>query len=309
MTRLVYKRYSTMKLLAYELEAADPIARHNAVESLRTRQPPLLVLNTCQRFECWGFSELDIEGITVSQQFFSAQAFERLARIAAGLESRVLGELEILGQVRNSYKQFREDGGANDTKLDRIFQDALALARKARSESGIDKNLTSLGALASRELMSRLPETANVAVIGSGSVASSVIRYLGKRASFPIRVASRCPENAMQLAMEFGGFGTGLDQLAHLLNDVEGIITATAAPHAVVYGHHLAGAKKPLTIIDLGVPADCHDDVQKMDGVNYISLIEVEERAQLNSEERRQKSALAAQIIHDGAQTWAAKQR
>ena len=99
-----------------------------------------------------------------------------------------------------------------------------------------------------RELMSRLPETANVAVIGSGSVASSVIRYLGKRASFPIRVASRCPENAMQLAMEFGGFGTGLDQLAHLLNDVEGIITATAAPHAVLYGHHLAGACSQLRI-------------------------------------------------------------
>jgi glutamyl-tRNA reductase len=296
-----------MNLLAYELEASDPIARHVAVGAMRTSSPPMLILNTCQRFECWGFGEPSAEGVTVKNQLASAQAFERLARIAAGLESRILGELEILGQVRTSYKQFREDGGDTHSKLDRIFQDALSLARKARRESEIDQNLTSLGALASRELMSRVSATAAVAVVGSGSVAASVARYLSKRGDYPVRVSSRCPENAMQLAMECGGFGTGLDQLSHLLDGVEGIVTATAAPHAVVYDHHLEGAKKPLTIIDLGVPADCAPAVQKMDGVTYIPLIEVEERAQLNSEERRQRAELAGQIIRDGARKWAAR--
>lgn len=298
-----------MHLLACELEAADPIARHRAVQELRSRQPPMLVLNTCQRLECWGFAGPDAEGVRVQKKFASAEAFERLARIAAGLESRILGELEILGQVRASYKQFREDGGANNSKLDRIFQDALALAREARRESGIDKNLTSIGALASRELMARISATAAVAVIGSGSVAASVARYLSKRGDYPVRVSSRCPENAMQLATECGGFGMGLDQLSNLLDGVEGIITATAAPHPIVYGHHLDGAKKPLTIIDLSVPADCSTEVQTMPGVAYIPLIEVEERAQLNSEERRQRGELAAKIIRDGAQAWAQKRR
>lgn len=304
---MAYVRFMTENLQAFELEAADPIARHIAVGTMRTAMPPMLILNTCQRLECWGFGEPAARGINVRNQFASAQAFERLARIAAGLESRILGELEILGQVRTSYKQFREDGGSTHARLDRIFQDALALARKARRESGIDQNLTSLGALASCQLMSRVPPTAPVAVVGSGSVAASVARYLSKRGEYPVRVSSRCPENAMQLALECGGFGAGLDQLSHLLDGVEGIITATAAPHAVIYDHHLEGAKKPLTIIDLGVPADCAPEVQKMDGVTYIPLIEVEERAQLNSDERRQRAELAGRIIRDGALAWAAK--
>lgn len=296
-----------MNLLAYELEADDPIARHLAVASMRTSQPPMLILNTCQRLECWGFTEPATRGLRVRSRFSAIEAFERLARIAAGLESRILGELEILGQVRNSYKSFREDGGMSHAKLDRIFQDALSLARKARRDSGIDRNLTSLGALASRELMSRVPATAPVAVVGSGSIAASVARYLSKRGEHPIRVSSRCPENAMELAMKCGGFGAGLDQLSHLLDGVEGIVAATAAPHAVIYEHHLAGAKRPLTIIDLGEPADCAPGVRGLDGVTYIPLIEVEERAQLNSDERRRRADAAHEIIRDGASKWAAR--
>ena len=298
-----------MHLLAFELEAADPIARHCAVEKLRAQNPPMLVLNTCQRFECWGLGDFSADNVRVQNHLAAADAFERLARIAAGLESRILGELEILGQVRESYKAFRESGGATHSKLDRIFQDALSLARKARRESEIDSNLTSLGALASRELMARVPAAAPVAVVGAGSLAVSVVRYLAKRGDYPVRVSSRCPENALRLAAEVGGFSAGLDQLAHMLDGVSGIITATAAPHAVIYEQHLIGAKKPLTIIDLGVPADCAPEVQKMDGVDYISLLEVEERAQLNSEERRQRAEIAAKIIHEGAQAWASRRR
>lgn len=298
-----------MNLLAYELEAADPIARHVAVEAMRKAEQPMLVLNTCQRLECWGFGEPASKGVSVRDRREAAAAFERLARIAAGLESRILGELEILGQVRESYKHFRETCAQNHKKLDRIFQDALSLARKARRESGIDQNLTSLGALASREMMARVPATSPVAVIGSGSIAASVARYLAQRGEYPVRVSSRCPENALQLAAEIGGYGAGLDDLSNLLDGVEGIVTATAAPHAVLFDHHLAGAKKPLTIIDLGVPADCSAEVRGMTGVTYIPLTEVEERAQLNTDERRQRAEQASQIIRDGAHAWAAKRR
>ena len=295
-----------MQLLAFELEVPDPLERHRVVESLRTRTPPLLVLNTCQRLEAYGFSMPEHEALTIKHQYSDAEAFHRLVRIAAGLDSRILGELEILGQVRTAYKQFRDDGGASDTQLDRIFQDVLALAREARRESGIDSNLTSLGALASRELMGRVRAEAPVAVIGSGSLAGSVARYLVKRGNHPVRVSSRCPQNAMQLAMQVGAsFSAGLDDLAHLLNDVEGIVTATAAPHAVVYPQHLAGAKRPMTIIDLGVPPDCDAQVPGMDGVTYVPLIEVEERAQLNSEDRIARAKQAGRIVAEGAQTWA----
>ena len=297
-----------MNFAAYELEIASPHDRERIIGELtRDTASPRLILSTCQRLECFGFNIPAIDSVQIRKERTNVEAFERLARIAAGLESRILGELEVLGQVRTAYKQFRETGGAAQSRLDRIFQDVLSLAREARRESGIDSNLTSLGALAAREVLDRMPDTTAAAVVGSGSLAGSVARYLTKRGRCTVRVMSRCPENALTLAMEIGGFGAGLDDLAPLLNGVSAIITATAAPHPLVYSHHLTGTKKPLVIVDLGVPPDCSPDVATLPDVTYVSLGQIEEKAQINSGERKRCAAVAEQIIKDGAAAWAAK--
>ncbi|HMP77142.1 MAG TPA: hypothetical protein PKE12_12675 [Kiritimatiellia bacterium] len=293
-----------MKFVGCQLELTAPHAREEIVERLRRSPAPLLVLDTCQRLETFGFEIPVMDSTALLQTWNAREAFERLARIAAGLESRILGELEVIGQVRSAYKQFRANGGSNLSALDRIFQDALALAREARRESGIDQNLTSLSGLAARTLLDRVPAGAHLAVVGSGSLAASTARYLTKRGNCPLRVASRCPENAISLAVELGGFGTGLDELAHLFHGVSGIVTATAAPHALVFPHQLENTARPLVIVDMGVPADCSPDVANMPGVTYIGLGEIEAKAQYNSEERRQRAEMAARLIHDGAQAW-----
>lgn len=297
-----------MQLIGCELQIDAPADREAVVRQLwQSMMPPPLILNTCQRLECFGAHAPDIPKAKVARTWRDVEAFERLTRIAAGLESRILGELEVLGQVRDAYRQFRTFGGIGDATLDRVFQDSLALARKARRESGIDRKLTSLSALASRELLARIPEGAPLAVVGSGSLAGSVARYLGKHGKTAVRVAGRCPVNAMNLAASVGGFGVGLDKLAHLLEDVTGIITATAAPHPVVYAHHLAKARRPLVIIDLGVPPDCSTDVPHLPDVSYIGLHEIEARAQVNSEERRKRAETASRIIREGALAWSRK--
>lgn len=294
-----------MPFVACQLELTAPHAREGVVKSLRqSPQHPFLVLDTCQRLECFGLSIPAMDSVHVAQQWQDREAFARLARIAAGLESRILGELEVIGQVRSAYRLFHEAGGRDLTSLDRIFQDALALARDARRRSGIDGNLTSLSGLAARELIDRVYGSAPLAVVGSGSLAGSVARYLTKRGSAPVRVASRCPENALSLAMEIGGFGAGLDELAHLFDGVAGIVTATAAPHPLVFAHHLARAARPLVVIDLGVPPDCSGDVPSLPGVTYIKLADIEAKAQINSAERRRRSEVAARLIEDGARAW-----
>jgi glutamyl-tRNA reductase len=233
-------------------------------------------------------------------------AFERLARIAAGLESRVLGELEILGQVREAYRVFkRNNSGPEAAWLDRLFQKALALSRKARRESGIDRNMTSLSGLAARDMLRRVAPGMPLAVVGSGSLAGPVARYLGKRGRSPVRISSRCPGNALRLALEVDGFGAGLDELAPLLRGVGGIITATAAPHPVLYSHHLAGVCRPLFITDLGVPPDCHDAVPELPWVRYHNLAAVEARAHVHLGERTRRAEVAARTIRDGALAWA----
>jgi glutamyl-tRNA reductase len=290
-------------LIGCSWQAPDPITRAQAVQRLHAQpSPPLLVLDTCQRLETYGFVKPDLPELNLVESWNESEAIERLARIAAGLDSRILGELEILGQVRQAYQKFREAGGGAFTRLDRLFQQSLSIARRARKDSGIDANLTSLGALAARELIDVLPEGSPVAVVGSGEVASAVARYLGKRGKLPIRVASRCPENAMTLALQVNGFHSGLDRLDSLLDGVTGIITATAAPHPVVYRQHLDRATKPLRVIDLGEPADCAPCVRNCEFVQYKGLLDVEARAQGNAEERRHRSLRAEAIIRELSQ-------
>ncbi len=297
-----------ISLTAWTIKIPPSLERQRIVDDLCKSDRRLLVLDTCQRLEIFGDLE-PIQGVQVDEQYRDGAAFERLARIAAGLESRILGELEVLGQVRDAYKRFRREAAAHDLSLDRYFQAALALARKARRESGIDQEIISLSGLAGRELLRRVSPGAPVAVIGSGSIAASAIRHLWKRGSCPIRVSSRCPDNAMSLAASVGGFGAGLDELAPLLEDVEGILCATAAPHPVLYAHHIEAARRPLHIIDLGVPADCAREVIAMDHVDYLPLEGVEAKAQGNLAERARRAEIAARIIREGAEAWAAQAR
>jgi glutamyl-tRNA reductase len=297
-----------MPFVGCEIEIADPHQREEVVRALSRLAPhPVLVLNTCQRLECFGEEIPEDPRWRITARWDSKPAFERMARIAAGLESRIVGELEVLGQVRAAYRIFREATGGGAKILDRIFQDALALGREARRISEVDRNLTSLSALAARSLMNHLPATAPVAVVGAGSLAGSVARYLHKRGNHPVRVASRCPDNAFSLAMELGGFSSALDELDHLLDGVSGIISATAAPHALIFPHHIERAARPVIIVDLGEPPDCDIAVRSLPGVTYISLLEIERKAHINSEDRLKRAGIAAQIIRDGALAWTAR--
>lgn len=293
-----------MSIQGVILDIPPSVEREQAVRSLRSSRAPLLILDTCQRFEVYGLDDLSLAEVPVSKKWQAKEAFERLARIAAGLESRVLGELEVLGQVRAAYKELRARDGVDRRSLDRIVQDALALARKARRKSGIDTQLTSIGSLAARDILAQVPTAAPLAVIGSGSLALAVIRYIGKRGRASVRVTSRCPENAAELALKVGGFSGGLDQLSHLLEGVGGIICATAAPHPVLYPTHLEAAARPLHIIDLSVPPDCSGDVPALPDVHYRDLESVEATAQGNRAERTERAGVAAAIIRDGAIAW-----
>ncbi len=297
-----------MQLIGFELEIHDRRHREDVVHALaHNPDRPALVLNTCQRLECFGTELRDDPRWKITARWSALDAFERMARIAAGLESRIIGELEVLGQFRAAYKIFREASSGQAKILDRIFQDALAIGREARRISEVDRNLTSLGALAARSLMQTVPATAPIAVVGAGSLAASVARYLNKRGNHPVRVTSRCPDNALSLAVELGGFSAALDELDHLLEGVSGIVSATAAPHPLIYPHHLKRVGRPLTIVDLGEPPDCEESVQKLAGVTYISLREIEHKAHINTDDRRQRAAVAARIIREGAHAWAAR--
>jgi len=277
----------------------EPGTREQWARRLRTQSKrPMLVLNTCQRLETYGWEKPNgIPDDIQTHCFKEEEAIRYFARIAAGLESRILGELEILGQVRQAYKDFHEMYGQEDSRLDRIFQKSIALARKARRESGIDQNLTGLAALTAQKIIQSVPETATVTIVGSGSISKAVARYLGKRTAMPVRVSSRCPENAMKLAMEIGGFASGLDELIPMLKDADVIVSATAAPHPLIYNHHIQLSERSKLVIDLGEPPDCAPEIQQRSDIDYVGLIQMESHANSNTLERQNRAIKAAEII------------
>jgi len=291
----------TDTFIACTLTSSDASIRELTAHDLRREcARPALILNTCQRLEAFGRQGFDIpHPDSVCETSVELHLVRRLARIAAGLESRILGELEILGQVRQAYKEFHLRFGKDDPKLDRLFQDALSLARKARRISGIDRNLTGLAALTARRIIGHVPADAPVTIIGAGSVAKGVARYLGKRSKLTVRISSRCPENAMRLAAEIGAFSSGLDELAHTLCDARVIVTATAAPHPILYSAHVPHLATPQLIIDLGEPPDCDPALRMRPDIEYVSLLEIESLAQTNTDERRDRAKVAARIIDE----------
>lgn len=298
-----------MNLTCRRFKFRDPLERSRVLDEFRSSGKAVLVLDTCQRAECYGFDLPEISGDCEAENFDSMEAFERLARIAAGVESRILGELEVLGQVRKAYKNFTLTHGSEAKVLDRLFQDVLSLARRARRLSGIDQKLTSLSGIASRLIIEGCPEGKPIAVVGTGSLASSVIRSLSKRGCYPIRIMSRCPDRAIQLALTVDGFGAGLDDLVPQLEGVAGIVAATNAPHPVIYANHLENTHESLHIVDLGEPPNCSVDVHSLEHVKYTGLLDVEACAQLNSEHRQECSAIAQEIISSGVKRWSQRGR
>ncbi len=287
-------------LIACALNVESASRKEALARKLRSpSQPPQLVLNTCQRLEVFGRTRPEAQDNEAEDTALRREALLRLTRIAAGLESRILGELEIMGQVREAYKCFSEHHAKSDPSLNRLFQDSIALARKARRESGIDQNLTGLAALAARRVMDSVPEDATVCIVGSGSLAKGVARYLGKRSELPLHISSRCPENAAELAQEVDAFSSGMDELAHNLASARVVVTATAAPHPILYAAHLPESDQARLIIDLGEPPDCEEALRNRNDVDYVGLLDIEEMAQTNTDERKRRAQVAEQIIRD----------
>lgn len=286
-------------LVSCSLDIPDPAERDHVARTLREhRTSPLLVLNTCQRLETYGRERPGGSAARrIVRERDGEDAIRTLARIACGLESRILGELEVMGQVREAYKDFHQKFGRDDARLDRLFQKAISLARRARKESGIDQKLTGLSALAARRIMESAPADAPVTIVGSGSLARGVARYLGKRSNLTVRVSSRCPENAMRLALECGGFASGLDELKPMLRDARVVVTATAAPHPLVYHDHLPPTADRRLVIDLGEPPDCAAEIRERADIDYVGLLDIEAHAETNTAERARRAEIARNVI------------
>lgn len=210
-------------------------------------------------------------------------AIEHLARVAAGLDSMVLGEPQILGQVNETYMTAVEANTAGPV-LTALFRGAIRTGKRARTETAISSNPASVSSVAitlAQQFAGEL-EQQEVLVVGLGEMGQLALNALRKRKIANIALANRSRERAERLAAGWDGRTYGLEELSHALATADTVICATAAPHTVVDAGMVRAAmaqreRRPLVIIDIAVPRDVEPDAANVPGVHLFDIDDLQE--------------------------------
>lgn len=241
-----------------------------------------------------------------------AAGARHLFRVAGGLESLVLGEAQILGQVRDAFELAREAGTLGPV-LDQLGRKALEAGKRIRSETGIGQGTASISHAAvelARTIFGDLG-SCQVLVLGAGEMATLAARHLREQGARAVIVANRNRQHAQQVAQACGGRAAGFDELEPLLAASDIVISSTAAPHAVVRRAVLervlpARQGRPLFLIDIAVPRDVEEACGELDGVFLHNIDDLEQVVADNLAQRRSHLDAAEEVVAQTVQAFIA---
>jgi glutamyl-tRNA reductase len=232
------------------------------------------------------------------------EAIEQLFRITAGLESIVLGEHEILGQVRSAWDSARHEG-TSATVLDPLFQHALTGGKRVRTETAIGRHTASLSHAAVRLIRERMElDGRRVLLVGSGDVGASIATVLGKEADLDLAVTNRTASRADDLVAELTTSGLAartveMERLGEAIASADIIIAATAAPDFVVDADAVLPTDHDRLFLDLALPADIDPAIGQLDRCQLLVLEDLQEFANRGIERRRGEAVAAEGIVAD----------
>ena len=304
-----------------------PTARlPKAIADLRARDSldEVLVLSTCMRTEVYATAERfhpavqDIRNYLCESSFSTPEdiadhltvlyddaAIGHLFSVASGLDSAVLGESEVLSQVRGAWEVARTEGGAGSV-LSGLFRHALEVGKRVRSETAIARGTTSVSqatvALAVHTL-GRL-EDRKILVLGAGEMGEGMAVALAASGVSEVLVANRTRARAQSLADRIGGKAIGFDELGAALVEVDVLLSSTGAPEPLLMVEDLlpvlsARAGRPLLVVDVAIPRDVDLGVRQLDGVTVLDLDDLRAFARAGLEDRRREIARVHGIIDE----------
>jgi glutamyl-tRNA reductase len=233
-------------------------------------------------------------------------AMAHLFRVACGLDSMVIGEAQILGQIKRALASARQ-AGALDARLEIILRGAIRAAKRTRQETGLGRRPVSVShaaVAAATNLLGDL-DGRRVVLVGAGEMSEVAIRLLHKQRIGHVYLASRTFERAEQVAQPLGGQAVAFEAIGDIIDEVDIILSSSSAPHYVldtaqVEAFQARRAGRPLVIIDMAVPRDVEPTVRDVPGVHLLNIDDLQTIAQTNREER-QASVPAAEAIVDHA--------
>ncbi len=232
-----------------------------------------------------------------------AEAALQLFRVTAGLDSMIIGEAEVQGQVKRAYELALVEG-ATGPLLNRLFRGALAAGKRARTETGITERGVSVPSVAVElarralgDLSSRL-----VVVVGAGETAELTARALAARGVEPAFIANRRYDRAIGLAQRFGGRAIRFEELPEQMERADIVVASTASPHSVIEREGMsevmsARQGRPVLLIDLAVPRDIHPDCREVEGVSLYDMDDLQALVERNSSSREAEARIAESVL------------
>jgi glutamyl-tRNA reductase len=278
----------------------------------------VIILGTCNRTEIYsltsdtGKSELvdwvhRVNGIPdgeLDKHFYQYQgedAARHLIRVASGLDSLVLGETQILGQLKDAWQQ-AHDAGSLGKVLDRLFQHTFAAAKTIRNRSGISDHPVSVAYTAvvlARQIFGDL-SSQTVALVGAGEMVQLCGRYLRDHGIAKLLIINRSREKAEELAEEMDATALTLDRLDEALPKADILFSSTASPEPVIKKQNIKAAlrkrrHRPMFLVDIAVPRDIEPEISKLKDVYLYTIDDLQQVVDENMQQRSDaaKSALA----------------
>jgi glutamyl-tRNA reductase len=280
----------------------------------------VVLLSTCNRVEVYGATASWVQGkvLRMFQQLGAgdadltpyvyvkegAAAMEHLFAVTSGLDSMVIGETEITGQVKNAY-QAAQQAGLTGRILNRVFQTALQVAKEIRTHTAIGRGATSVGSVAvelAEKVFDRDLSDKTVMILGAGKMGEACVRHLAKRGARSVLVANRSPERAQLLAAEFGGKALSFEERMDALMEADILVSSTGSPATVLHKNEIAAVlplrrNRPLILIDIAVPRDIAADVEELDNVYLYNIDHLQTIVRENSRLREQELSKCNEII------------
>ncbi len=281
-----------------------------------------VVLVTCNRTEVFATGQdvrkglLVLEGLLRSYsgidqagfaqhiyQLFSHHAVAHLFTVTAGLDSMILGEQQILGQVKDAY-QAAVDHKASNTTLNMLFQTALRTGKKARTETGISKYPVSVSSAAvelCREIFGSI-ESKRVLILGAGETSELAVKHLMAQGAHSVIVANRSYDHAVEMAKAVKGKAIHFDVMPQELQHTDIVISCTAAPHFIIRNENCGKAllsrnSREVVMIDIAMPRDIDPELGKIKNVFLYDIDDLQNVVEANYKERLKAAHKAREII------------
>jgi glutamyl-tRNA reductase len=238
-------------------------------------------------------------------RYDGSEAIRHLFRVASSLDSMMVGEPQILGQLKSAYAIAKEHGAMNGF-LDLVMTRAFNVAKRVRSETDIGESAVSISYAAvelARDIFGSL-EGKRVLVVGAGKMAESALRHFRRAGVSEILIANRTRARAQPLADEFNGQVIDYESLVDHLPEVDILLASSAAPHYILTRDQMRSVigrrkNRPMFLIDIGVPRNIEPDVNKLDNVFLYDIDDLDKTVQTNIEGRHATAVEAEEIIRE----------